>query len=104
MTAFNLDGIGQVIRVNFNQDISTATAFSMKLLPENGDEIEVTPTLGTSDTTVDDQTYLANEFVEYTTTDGLFDDGGAGRWQKKATATLASSTPATNYELFRVMR
>ena len=96
-----MDASGGVLRVNFRQDISTATAFTMTLEPEVGEKLDKVPTLGTVDVDVGDETFLANQYVNYTT---LADDFTyVGRWRKKATATLsASNIVATEQTLFRV--
>ena len=111
MQNFNKDGFGQKLYINFNQDVSTATAFEVKLQPEVGQTLERTGVLETSDLYVGDEKYLANEFVSYTIQDGDFtqtDDLGTpsftkvGRWRAKCVATLPGSTIATDFELFRV--
>jgi len=100
MVSFNIDSYGGKIRVNFGQDISAGTAFSMTIMPEKGDEQTLTPTLGTSDVDVGDESYLANCYVEYTITDGLFDVSGI--WRKKAVATVGGVDIGTQYSNFRV--
>ena len=102
MISYNIDEYGQTIRVNIGQDVSAGTSFKMILEPYSGDKVEVTATLGTSDTVVGDETFEANKFVEYVTTSGVFPSGTAGKWRKKAVATLASSKIASDYSLFRV--
>jgi hypothetical protein len=102
MQVFNKDGIGQVLYVNFGQDISTQTAISIKLNPQSGTELTKTGTLETSDLYVGDQQYLANQYASYTLEDGVFDDW-IGIWEAKGIATLTSTTVATDYEKFRVM-
>jgi hypothetical protein len=99
---FNQGAFGQKIRVNFNQDVSSATAYSMTIEPQAGATLTKTPTLGTSAVTVDDSPFLANQYVEYTIEDGDFSEY-AGRWRVKASATLSTETITTDYILFRVM-
>jgi len=113
MPLFNRQAFGQTVYVNFNQDISTATQFEMELQPQfTGQNFEndqderrarliVTPILGTVDVKVDDQLFLANEYVEYVTKENDFRDDG--RWRKKAKAVLVSETIVTNYTFFRIM-
>jgi len=100
MISFNKAASGGTIRVNFNEDVSTATAFSMILEPEDGEKQTVTPTLGTSDVVVGDETFDANKYCEYTTTASQF--SYVGRWRLRATATLSSSVVASDWVLFRV--
>ena len=102
MINFNKDSFGQTLRVNFGQDVSTATEFSLEMQPENGETVTKTPTLGTSDVDVGDETFIANYYVDYAVTEDVFSDY-TGRWRAKAIATLPGETIATDYVLFRVM-
>jgi len=101
MQKFNTDAYGEILYVNFNEDISTGTAFTLELDPQEGNSIDKTPTLGTSDVDVGDQTYLANQYVKWTTTSDVFQNY-IGLWRAKATATLPTKTLATDFILFRV--
>ena len=101
MISYNQDASGQKIRVNFYEDISSATAFTMELEPQNGDKLEKVPTLGTVDVVVGDEKFLANQYVEHTTEASEFTK--VGLWRVKATATLASSVLATDWVKFRIM-
>ena len=101
MISYNKLASGQVIRSNFNTDVSSATAFTMKLEPQNGEVIEKTPTLGTSDVVVGDETFLANQYCNHTTTASEFSTY-TGKWRVNATATLASSVVASDYTEFRI--
>jgi hypothetical protein len=103
MQKFNKDDIGQTLYVNFDQDISTQTAISILLLPQSGDELTKTGTLGTSDVWVEDQKFEANKYATYTIEDGVFDDW-VGLWQYKGIATLTSTTVSTDYRNFRVTK
>jgi hypothetical protein len=101
MQKFNKESYGDVLYVNFNEDVSSATAFTIKLNPQSGDELTKTGTLGTSDVWVEDQKFLANQYATYTTTDGVFDNW-QGKWQYKGIATIAAGDVATPYVDFRV--
>jgi hypothetical protein len=101
MQNFNIDGSGQKIYVDFGQDISTYTALSLIMEPQTGSKITVTPTLGTEDADVDDQTYSANEYVYFSLTADIFPVDGL--WKVKAVATLPAEEISTNYDFFRVM-
>ena len=101
MININKDAYGGKIRVNFGQTLTAATSFTMKMLPQSGAEISVTPTLGTSRVAVGDEYYEANEYVEYTITENMFDTY-VGLWTKKALATIGSEVIPTEPELFRV--
>ena len=109
MPIFNKDSFGQLLKVNFSQDISTGTSFEMLIEPQfvgnrldNGKPIlTVVGTLGTVETVVDDMTFLANEYLEYTIKEDDFKD--VGRWRVKGIATLPGVTSSTNYQFFRVL-
>ena len=101
MISYNKKSNGELLRVNFGRDISTATSFSMILEPNVGEKLEVTPVLGAADVDVGDEEFLADQYVEYSTTADMF--LYAGRWRAKAVATLPAEVVATNYVFFRVM-
>ena len=104
MQTINVSAYGQKLRTNFGVDISSASVLTVALQPQTTetDSLAKTPTLGTTDTVVGDETYLANQFTEYTVVDGDFDDY-IGLWRMKSTALISSVLTVTNYEYFRVM-
>lgn len=102
MQNVNIDSAGSKLYLNFGQDISTGTDLSMTLQPESGQLKTVTPTVGTSNVTVDNQNLLANEYLEYTIQDGDFEQYH-GRWRMKGSATVSGEIIVPNYVLFRVM-
>lgn len=101
MQKINKSTFGEKLYIDFNEDISSNTALTMKLQPRSGEVIEVTPTLETTDLYVEDQLHEANQYVSYTTTSGMFDNYAPGQYRAKATATLPSKTISTDYELTR---
>ena len=101
MISYNKSAYGEELRVNFNTDVSSASAFTMKIEPQSGEEISKTPTLGTSDVVVGDETFSANQYCEYTTVAEDFSTY-TGKWRVRATATLASSIVASDWVEFRV--
>jgi hypothetical protein len=114
MIQYNVDSAGGILRVNFNQDISAADSFTMEIQPTYGDLQNLIPTLGTTDVEVGDGKYLANQYVNYTITQGQFTAGDTinsttrrakeGQiWRKKAVA-LTGGVPfaATQFTQFRV--
>ena len=102
MPSINKDEYGQTLRVNFGEDVSAATAYNFIIEPKFGDKLEKTGTLGTSNVEVGDETYLANEYIEYITEDGDIDQ--AGQWRMKAEATMSSTEKlSTDYQLFTVL-
>ena len=101
MINYNQDAYGNVIYCDFREDISSATTLSMTLQPRRGKSVTVTPTLGTSDQALGDETLTANYYVKYTVTDGMFDNY-VGDWRKKATAVISTVKKSTPWTLFRV--
>ena len=101
MISYNIDASGQKLRVNFDEDISSATDLTMSMQPERGAVITVTPTLGTADVEVGDETFLANQYVEYAVIADQFTY--IGRYLLKAAVTLSGVVIVPNAELFRVL-
>ena len=68
MTVFNAGEFGQIIRVNLGTDVSSGTEYQVTLEPRAGYQKDMTSNvaLGTVNVTVDDQEYLANQYLEYT--------------------------------------
>ena len=97
---------GQVLRVNLGEDISAATALGFTLQPKYGESIEKTQlsgvSVGTSNVDVGDNTYLANQYLEYTiATDDL---DFSGQFRMKGSATLSSSNKIiSDYEYVTVL-
>lgn len=103
MSNLNYNEIGQIIRVNVGEDISAATP-TLFLLPEVGDKLEITAgvSIPSVSVTVDDEVYLADEYIEYATVDE--DLSYVGRWKKKAQLKYsASNISQTDYVKFQVM-
>ncbi len=109
MPNFNKNSFGQLLKVNFFQDISTGTSFEMQIEPQFGGQrldgdkpiLTVVGTLGTVNTVVDDMPFKADQYLEYTIKEDDLKD--VGRWRVKGIATLLSVTVATNYQFFRVL-
>jgi hypothetical protein len=102
MTNINNGEYGQTLRVSFNEDVSTATAYNFVLEPKYGDKLEKTGTLGTVNIDVGDETWLANEYIEYILADGDIDQDG--QWRKKGEATMsATDKRITDYSYFTVL-
>jgi len=89
MMTLNKNEYGTVLYADLNADISAATALNFVLLPRVGDKKEFTGTLGTTDVTVDDEIYTANEYMTYTLLDGDLDQSGL--WQLKGEATMSAT-------------
>ena len=103
MQTYNKDAYGYKIYADFGEDVSASTAFTMTIIPQEGEEIAVTPTIETSDVTVGDQTYTGNEVVSYTVESGKFDDY-AGRYRFMATALVGTEMKVTPWQEFRIRR
>jgi hypothetical protein len=103
LSNLNFKEIGQVIRVNLGEDISLATP-TLVLLPEVGTVKNITDgvTIPAVQVVVGDETFEANEYIEYTTIKDDLDY--VGRWKKKAKLTFSDSDVQQNdYEKFRVL-
>lgn len=86
-----------------NEDISTATTLKLILEPKIGDfkEITVGLTVGTVNINVGNQTYIANQYMEYTTKAKDLDK--SGQWRKKGSAVQSpQQTLISDYERFTV--
>jgi len=103
MSNLNYNEIGQVIRVNAGLDISLSTP-TLILLPEVGEVKEITQgvTIPDVDMVVGNETYLADQYIEYSTIDGDLDY--TGRWKKKAKLDFSNSNiMQTDYQKFKVL-
>ena len=95
---------GQLIYVNFGEDISAATELTIILEPKVGDTIDTTTgvTLGTANIDVNDETYLANQYIKYTIQENDLDY--AGLWRKKGKAKIsATNLIISDYTQFTVL-
>jgi len=102
MPNFNKNEFGQIIYVNLGEDVSTNTSLAMYLQPKLGTQKEVVPTLGTANVDVDDETYLANEYLKYTIAEGDLDYSGL--WRVKGKAILSSTNVViSDYKTFTVL-
>lgn len=100
---YNYNEIGDIIRVNAGEDISSSTP-TLILLPEIGKQKNITDgvTIPDSDVTVGDETLLAGEYIEYITKDGDLDY--TGRWKFKAKLYFSTTDiRQTDYQKFRVL-
>ena len=96
---------GQVLYANLGQDVSAATAYEFILqpkhgIPTNGNSKGNQPlnsivrtgtdvTVGNSNVEVGDETYLANQYIQYTIKENDLDI--VGRWRIKGTATISAT-------------
>jgi hypothetical protein len=118
MPAFNKNEYGQVIRANLNQDASTNTGLEMIIQPELGHSKNASLTsgkpqgavvannpdvaVGTTTITVGDETYSANEYLEYTIK--ADDLSKSGTWRVKGSADITSTNKVVgDYKRFTVL-
>lgn len=100
---FNDGEYGSVLRVNLGTDISAGTSLTLYLQPRRGEEKEFTTNLvvGSSNVTVDDQSFLANQYLEYTLQDGDLDE--AGQWRARGSAIVSGELIKSDYVKFTVL-
>lgn len=99
----NFNEVGQPIRINLGEDISLATP-TLILQPELGStkDIQQGVTIPTTDVTVNGETLLANEYIEYFTKDKDLDY--VGRWKFKAKLIFsATDIRQTDFQKFKVL-
>ena len=106
MPSLNKSEFGQTVRVNMLEDVSTATALNFILEPRLGEKLEKSASdgvvVGSSNITVDDEQYLANNYLEYTIKTG--DLEYVGSWRLKAEATLSGTNKVvSDYKRIEVL-
>lgn len=77
-------------------DMSAGTAFSLVYSRGDGSTLSVTPTLGTSQATIDGLTAAANTWIYYDFEPGDLGVGEDGDWTADFTFTDTATTPDTN--------
>jgi hypothetical protein len=100
---FNVKEYGSILRINFNEDISTGTSYTIYLERWRGDEKTFTTNiaLGTSNIEVDDETYLANQYLEYTLQADDLDK--EGQWRAKGSTIVSGELIKPDYIRFTVL-
>jgi len=100
---FNKGEYGSVLRVNLDTDISAGTSLTVYLEPQRGDEKTFTTNVvvGSSNVTVDDEGFLANQYLEYTLQDGDLDQ--AGQWRARGSVIVAGILMKSDYVKFTVL-
>ncbi len=103
MTDLNKGEIGQPLRVDIGENISTATSVIIQAQPEIGVLKDFVATVPNVSATVNGVTLNANEYAEYTTLTKE-DLDYAGRWRMRLKAEFSSTDKRnTNYVKFRVL-
>ena len=97
----NVNEFGQTIRANIGEDVSSLTTYKMLLEPELGKGLEKIATLGTSNVVEGDETFIANEYIEYVVESEVLDR--QGQWRKKGVATSPTQEISGNYQRFTVL-
>lgn len=100
---FNQDEYGSKLYVDLGVDISAGTSLTIDLERWRGDKKEFTTNIavGTSNTVVDDQTFLANQFLEYTLQEDDLDK--AGQWRARGSAIVSGELIKGDYVKFTVL-
>ena len=100
---FNEGEYGSILRVNLGVDISAGTSLTLYLEPRRGDEKEFTTNLvvGSSNVTVDDYTFLANQYLEYTLQEDDLDE--SGQWRARGSAIVSGELIKSDYVKLTVL-
>ena len=106
MRQVRLNEYGRDFYFNAGVNISSATQYTVVFTKPNGNEVEVTAELGTSDVTGlnlygEEVVYLAGEWARYTTEEGLIDT--IGRWSYRLNAPTPSSSIPSACGWFQVV-
>lgn len=103
---FNKDEYGDIIYANLGEDISTAIELTMVLEPQIGEKQEKSisdgVSVGTVNVNVNSETFLANQYIQYTIK--VDDLDFAGLWRNKGKAKLsATNLVVGDYSRFTVL-
>lgn len=100
---FNKGEYGSKLYVNLGVDISAATDLTVILEPRRGDEKEFTTNVavGTANTEVDDNEFLANQFLEYTIQEDDIDE--IGQWRARGSALVGTELVKSDFVRFTVL-
>lgn len=104
MPNLNKDEYGQILRVNMGEDVSSNTALNFILEPREGSKIETATgvVVGSSNVTEDDESYLANQYLEYTVQ--ATDLDYVGQWRIKGEATMSATNKViSDYKTISVL-
>jgi hypothetical protein len=106
MANLNKGEYGQKVYVNMGEDVSSASTITFILEPQSGEKLERTTAngvaVGTTNLAYEDQTFIANEYLEYTILDG--DLTYVGTWRLKGECLLTSTNKViSDYQLIEVL-
>jgi len=105
MAWLNKGEYGQKVYVNMGEDVSSASTLTFVLDPQSGEKLEKAigdgVAVGSTNITVDDQNYIANEYLEYTIKSG--DLKYVGTWRLKGECLLTSTNKViSDYKFIEV--
>jgi hypothetical protein len=100
---YNNGEYGQKIYANFGESITGGTSLQLSLMPAYGSEKLITSgvTIGASNITVDDEDWIANQYLEYTIANGDLDK--AGQWRVQGQALVSGVLKKSDYKQFTVL-
>lgn len=100
---FNWKETGSILYVNLGEDISAGTELTVILEPLRGKKKEFTTNVavGSSNTIVDDQTFLADQFLEYTIQEDDLDF--VGQWRARGSAIVSGELVKSDYVKLTVL-
>ena len=100
---FNDGEYGSVLLINLGADISSGSSLTVLIEPKRGDSKEFTSNIivGTVDITVDDQDFLADQYLEYTLQDGDLDF--IGQWRARGSVILGGELIKSDFVRFTVL-
>lgn len=106
MASLNKNEYGKTVYANLGEDISAYTELKFILEPKVGVKLEKSVSdgvaIGASNITVDDESYLANQYISYTIQTGDLDR--SGQWRIKGEATLSNTNKAIgDYKIITVL-
>lgn len=103
MSTYNYKEYGSKLYVNLDTDISTGTDLKVILQPQRGDKKEFTSNIvvGTSNIIVDDQSFLANQYLTYTIQEDDLDQ--EGQWRVRGSAIVSSELMKSDYRKITVL-
>ena len=100
---FNDGEYGSILRVNLGIDISAGTGLTIELQPSQGDLKSFTTNIavGTLNVYVDDQEFLANQYLEYTLQ--VDDLDYVGQWRARGLAIVSGELIKGDFVRFTVL-
>lgn len=102
----NINSYGQLILINFNIDLISATFPLIQLIPQfktDQQAFEVTAQIGTIDREENNRLFRANEYIYYTIQPDTFTTQNAGLWAKQGSVVIGSEKVVTIREYFQLL-